>query len=179
MRSFFCDRCSYEFDVDIDEEENDSENTMFCPKCNVTLARILPETPDRILLREQRLALLHREELRRFLGLILQTILLFGIGALVEWKLRYGLVQFIYAVWWGCVAGLWTRRITRERSVYSGLFSMIFSCITLGIFYAAVFLIPREIPFKLVSYLWFGIFYLFVSAIPAFLFGFYEKKNEF
>ena len=53
MRSFFCDKCNLEFDLDGDFDEN--EDRVFCPHCTTNLARILPETPERILMRESRL----------------------------------------------------------------------------------------------------------------------------
>ena len=45
MRSFFCEKCRLEFDLDEDFEEGD--NTIFCPQCKINLAVMLPETPDR------------------------------------------------------------------------------------------------------------------------------------
>ena len=49
MRSFFCEKCRLEFDLDEDFDEGD--NTVFCPQCKINLARMLPETPERILTR--------------------------------------------------------------------------------------------------------------------------------
>ncbi|MBO4631535.1 MAG: hypothetical protein J5858_06405, partial [Lentisphaeria bacterium] len=120
MRSFFCEKCNLEFDLDEDFDEDD--NTVFCPQCKINLARILPETPERILMRAKRQEEARRKALKKLFRLILITlivvsavnILILSGGKSFFLMLTAGLIS-------GIPAGLWIRRITSDRTYRAGL----------------------------------------------------------
>ena len=76
MRSFFCDKCNLEFDLD--EDFDDDDNTVFCPQCKINLAKILPETPERILMRAKRQQELRMKQLKA------RTRMLLGTAGILE-----------------------------------------------------------------------------------------------
>ena len=80
MRSFFCDKCNLEFDLDEDFDDDD-DNTVFCPQCKINLAKILPETPERILMRAKRQQELRKKKLKARTRMLLVT---FGILVLAN-----------------------------------------------------------------------------------------------
>ena len=137
MRSFYCEKCRLEFDLDEDFDEDD--NTVFCPQCNVNLARMLPETPERIIMREKRLREARKKQRRasvRFvfgtLGLlILFNILLLTGGRSFFWMLVAGLIA-------GIPAGLWTRHLTADRTFRAGILAVFLTAVIIGINIAAL-----------------------------------------
>lgn len=132
MRSFFCEKCRLEFDLDGDFEEED--NMVFCPRCKVNLALILPETPERILMREKRLLELRRKEQKKMFQLLLGTlailtvvnILLVTGGKSYFLMLAAGLIA-------GIPAGLWSRRITLDRSFRIGVLASVVYLLVLAV----------------------------------------------
>lgn len=132
MRSFFCEKCRLEFDLDEDFDEDD--NTVFCPQCKINLARMLPETPERIIMREKRLREERKKQRRasvRFVSgtlglLILFNILLLTGGRSFFWMLVAGLIA-------GIPAGLWTRRITADRTFRAGLLAVLLTAVIMGL----------------------------------------------
>lgn len=137
MRSFFCEKCRLEFDLDEDFDEDD--NTVFCPQCKINLAKMLPETPERIIMREKRLREARKKQRRasvRFifgtLGLlILFNILLLTGGRSFFWMLVAGLIA-------GIPAGLWTRRITADRSFRAGILAVFLAAVVMALDIAAL-----------------------------------------
>lgn len=132
MRSYFCRKCDYEFDQEEEfsppAEENSSEEcpeVVFCPKCLVTVAEALPETPERILARERRLSHLRQEEKRKdLLHLFAGILVMIGISAGMAltydsyfWMLVLGLIA-------GVTSGSWTRKLTQDRSRRAGFLSL-------------------------------------------------------
>lgn len=132
MRSYFCRKCDYEFDQEEEfspvVEGNSSEEcpeVVFCPKCLVTVAEALPETPERILARERRLRHLRQEEKRRdLLHLSAGILTLIGVSAGMVftydsyfWMLVLGLIV-------GVTGGFWTRKLTQDRSWRAGLLAL-------------------------------------------------------
>ena len=132
MRSFFCEKCSLEFDLDEDFEDGD--DTVFCPQCKINLARMLPETPERIIMREKRLREARKKKLQALARLILATLgelLLFNIlllfcGKSFFWMLVAGLLI-------GIPAGLWTRRITADRTFRAGILAAILAAAVIAL----------------------------------------------
>ena len=124
MRSFFCDKCHLEFDLDEDFEEG--ENTVFCPQCKIHLAKILPETPERMILREKRMQESRRRQLKKngclmagtLIILLIFTVLLLVGSRSYFWMLAAGLLG-------GVPAGLWTRRITADRTFRAGILASV------------------------------------------------------
>lgn len=137
MRSFFCEKCRLEFDLDEDFEEDD--NTVFCPQCKVNLARMLPETPERILMRDKRLREARKKQrmaaVRFVFGtlglLILFDILLLAGGKSFFWMLVAGLIA-------GIPAGLWTRHITADRTFRAGILAVVMAAAVMGLNIAAL-----------------------------------------
>ena len=137
MRSFFCEKCRLEFDLDEDFEEDD--NTVFCPQCKINLAKMLPETPERIIMREKRLQEARKKQrlasvrfVFRTLGLlILFNILLLTGGRSFFWMLVAGLIA-------GIPAGLWTRRITADRSFRAGILAVFLAAVVMALDIAAL-----------------------------------------
>ena len=137
MRSFFCEKCRLEFDLDEDFDEDD--NTVFCPQCKINLARMLPETPERIIMREKRLREARKKQRKasaRFVSgtlglLILFNILLLTGGRSFFWMLVAGLIA-------GIPAGLWTRRITADRSFRAGILAVILAAAVMALDIAAL-----------------------------------------
>ena len=137
MRSFYCEKCRLEFDLDEDFDEDD--NTVFCPQCKINLAKMLPENPERILMREKRLREARKKQRRasvRFVSgtiglLILFDLLLLTGGKSFFWMLVAGLIA-------GIPAGLWTRRITADRTFRAGLLAVLLTAIIMGLNVAAL-----------------------------------------
>ena len=137
MRTCFCDKCNYEFDVP--EEVNEQEDSVFCPRCKVNLARIFPDTPTRVLQREQRLARARRKEIMRVTRLVLITLLaLLGVLSVFRFLWNHSAPFLISGCIWGYLCAMWTRLITWERSPYAGLFAVGIMVMTLGMLSVAV-----------------------------------------
>jgi len=171
MRTCYCEKCNYEFDVF--EELDEQEDRVFCPKCKVNLARMLPETPTRILLREQRLVRARRKEIMRFTLRVLETF------AVLVWMLfsfrflwKYSLPFLLSGILWGYLCAMWTRFVTWERSSYAGFFSVGLMGMTLGILLAAV-LFTGFCPFR-TGYL----FELMPGLLFAYLFAAFEREKQ-
>ena len=120
MRSFFCDKCNLEFDLE--GEFDEFEDRVFCPHCTTTLARILPETPERILMRESRLRRERRNTAIRRWKLIFWTAaaavlanFLILIGGHLFW------LMMCAGVIAGFPAGFWMRHLTSDRTWRAGV----------------------------------------------------------
>ncbi len=171
MRTCFCEKCNYEFDVA--DELNEQEDSVFCPKCKINLARILPDTPTRILQREHRFARARRKEMIRFLLLILATAsVLLGIFAAFRFFWSRSIPFLLAGCAWGYLCALWTRLITWERSPYTGLFAVGVMAATLGILLAAIRLTGFS-PLRI----W-VILELAPGLLFAYLFAAFEKEKE-
>ena len=138
MRTCYCEKCNYEFDIL--DELNEDEDMVFCPRCKINLARILPETPSRIILREQRLARIRRKEIFRLLFLVLKTL------AVVLWMIfsfrvlwKHSLPFLLSGALWGYCCAMWTRFLTLERTPYSGTFSMGLMAVSAGLLVAGLY----------------------------------------
>ncbi len=171
MRTCFCDKCNYEFDVP--EELNEQEDSVFCPRCKVNLARILPDTPTRVLQREQRLARARRKEIMRVTRLILITLLaLLGVLSVFRFLWNHSAPFLISGCIWGYLCAMWTRLITWERSPYAGLFAVGIMVMTLGMLLVAV-LFTGFCPLRP----W-GAAELMPGLLFAYLFAAFEKEKE-
>ena len=168
MRSFYCEKCRLEFDLDEDFDEDD--NTVFCPQCKINLARMLPETPERILMREKRLREARKKQRRasvRFVSgtlglLILFNILLLTGGRSFFWMLVAGLIA-------GIPAGLWTRRITADRTFRAGLLAVLLTAVIAGLNIAALHFGTGMVIFPAFRN-------LFGAVITAWIFAVFEKS---
>lgn len=124
MRSFFCDKCNLEFDLD--EDFDDDDNTVFCPQCKINLAKILPETPERILMRAKRQQELRMKQLKARTRMLLGTA---GILVLVNllMQIRPGsfFVMLTAGLLAGIPAGIWTRHLTADRTCRAGIFAVL------------------------------------------------------
>ena len=136
MRSYFCRKCDLEFDLDMEEDlsQEDSDSMVFCPRCLITVAEVLPETPERILARERRLRNQERMEKRRSM-----RILAGGAALLLLTSAGF---TFAYNSWFwmlvlslipGTVAGVCTKQITQDRSWRAGVLSLGVYAILLGL----------------------------------------------
>lgn len=171
MRTCYCEKCNYEFDVP--EELNEQEDSVFCPKCKVNLARILPDTPTRVLLREKRLARARRKEIMRFTLLVLSTLLVL-LGLLYAFRFLWNrsMPFLLSGCIWGWLCAMWTRLVTWERSPYAGLFSVGIMGMTLGILLAAV-RFSGFCPFRTGF-----VFELMPGLLFAYLFAAFEKEKH-
>ena len=168
MRSFYCEKCRLEFDLDEDFDEDD--NTVFCPQCKINLAKMLPETPERILMREKRLREARKKQRRasvRFVFgtiglLILFDILLLTGGKSFFWMLVAGLIA-------GIPAGLWTRRITADRTFRAGLLAVLLTAVIVGLNIAALHFGTGMVIFPAFRN-------LFGAVITAWIFAVFEKS---
>jgi len=171
MRTCYCEKCNYEFDIF--EELDENEDLVFCPKCKVNLARILPDTPARILLREQRLARARSKEIFRLTRLALETITAFLLIVFAFRFLgKYALPFLLSGSLWGYLCAMWTRFITWERSPYSGAFSMGLMGISLGIL--ALILYSNDFCQLRIGH----IFELMPGLLFAYVFAAFEKEGK-
>lgn len=131
MRSFFCDKCNLEFDLD--EDFDDDDNTVFCPQCKINLAEILPETPERILMRAKRQQELRMKQLKARTRMLLGTA---GILVLVNllMQIRPGsfFVMLTAGLLAGIPAGIWTRHLTADRTCHAGIFAILLLAVILA-----------------------------------------------
>lgn len=132
MRSFFCDKCNLEFDLDGDFDE--TEDRVFCPRCTTNLARILPETPERILMRESRLRAERMKNAVRRWKLIFWTAaalaltnFLILIGGHLFW------LMMCAGVVCGFPAGFWIRHLTSDRTWRAGVTACVVFLLFLGL----------------------------------------------
>ena len=170
MRSFFCEQCNLEFDLDEDFEEGDS--TVFCPQCKIHLAKMLPETPERLVMREKRLREARSREWKKIARLILGTLAVLLADAAL---LRFGSRSFFWMLTAGLIAGvpagLWTRRITFDRTWRAGVLASILALFGLAVVTAAVWSLTP---------MWEGaapLRNLTAAVIPAFLLAWWEKPS--
>ena len=169
MRSFYCEKCRLEFDLDEDFEEDD--NTVFCPQCKVNLARILPETPERILMRDKRLREARKKQRMasvRFISGTLGLLILFNILLLAGaksffWMLVAGLIA-------GIPAGLWTRRITADRTFRAGILAVVMAAAVIVLNIAALHFGAGLVIFPAFRN-------LFGAIITAWIFAVFEKNS--
>lgn len=123
MHSYFCDHCNLEFDVD--EEIDETEDSVFCPQCKNHLARPLPETPERLIARDRRLRNARAVQVKRLTRLILFTLaVLLAVNAAVVYNSRSAWLMLTSGIILGIPAGCWTRRITYERSWRSAVLAI-------------------------------------------------------
>lgn len=171
MRSFFCEQCNLEFDLDEDFEEGDS--TVFCPQCKIHLAKMLPETPERLVMREKRLREARSREWKKIARLILVTLVILLADVLL---LRFGNRSFFWMLIAGLMAGvpagLWTRRITLDRTWRAGILASILALFGIAVVTAVVWrLIPPPegslAPLRNLT----------AAVIPAFLLAWWEKPS--
>jgi len=139
MRSFFCDKCNLEFDLD--EDFDDDDNTVFCPQCKINLARILPETPERILMRTKRQQELRMKRLKARTRMLLVTAgILVLTNLLMQIRPASFFVMLVAGLLAGIPAGIWTRQLTADRTFRAGIFSILLLAVILaaecGIIYA-------------------------------------------
>ena len=131
MRSFFCEKCNLEFDLDEDFDED--EDTVFCPQCKINLAKILPETPERILLRSKRQQELRAKRLKNQIRMLLITG---SILVLVNILMQFGSGSFFLMLTAGLAAGIpagiWTRHLTEDRTYRAGIFAVLVLAVILA-----------------------------------------------
>lgn len=139
MRSFFCSKCNLEFDLD--EDFDDGENTVFCPQCKINLAKILPETPERILMRAKRQQELRKKQLNARIRMLLVTLMILVIANLLM-QIRPGsfFLMLTAGLLAGIPAGIWTRHLTEDRTFRAGIFATVLLAVILaaecGVLYA-------------------------------------------
>ena len=139
MRSFFCDKCNLEFDLD--EDFDDDDNTVFCPQCKINLARILPETPERILMRAKRQQELRMKRLKARTRMLLVTAgILVLANLLMQIRPASFFLMLVAGLLAGIPAGIWTRHLTEDRTFRAGIFAIVLLAVILaaecGILYA-------------------------------------------
>ena len=139
MRSFFCDKCNLEFDLD--EDFDDDDNTVFCPQCKINLARILPETPERILMRAKRQQELRMKQVKARTRMLLVTVgILVLANLLMQIRPASFFVILVAGLLAGIPAGIWTRLLTADRTYRTGIFAILLLAVILaaecGILYA-------------------------------------------
>ena len=137
MRSFFCEKCRFEFDLDEDFDEDD--NTVFCPQCKVNLARMLPETPERMVMREKRLQEARKKQRQASVRFVFGTIgllILFNILLLTGGRSFF--CMLVAGLIAGIPAGLWTRHLTADRTFRAGILAVFLTAVIIGINIAAL-----------------------------------------
>ena len=169
MRSFFCSKCNLEFDLDEDFEEGD--NTVFCPQCKINLAQMLPETPERIVMRERRLRQARREELRK-VGRLLRVTLIAGAAdvLLMRYCGQIAWLMLAAGLIGGIPAGLWVRRITADRSWRAGVLASLLALLALAAEAGVWILVKKLTPGPT---LW----QLTAGVITAWSFAVFEKRS--
>ena len=170
MHSYFCDQCNLEFDVD--EEIDETEDSVFCPECKIHLARPLPETPERIIARERRLRRARAAQYKQLMRLILFTlIVLVIVNAAVLYNSRSAWLMLSAGIILGIPAGCWTRRITYERSwrsaVLAAVMMLIVETAILGTLYLCHKLQMNAAVMNLIA-----------GIIPAGCIASYEKESQ-
>ena len=169
MRSFFCEKCRLEFDLDEDFEEGD--NTVFCPQCKINLAVMLPETPERIVMREKRLHAARVKHQKEIFRLILGSL---AVLLAVSWGMcccgRFAWLMLVAGLIAGVPAGLWIRRITADRTFRAGILAAVLALIVLAadaaVLYGSGLLIFSPALRNLAS-----------CMITAWIFAVYEKQS--
>ena len=150
MRSFFCEKCNLEFDLDGDFDEDD--HTVFCPQCKINLARILPETPERILMRSKRQRELRMKQLKKRVRMFLITVsILILVNILMQIRPGSFFLMLTAGLLAGIPAGWWTRQLTGDRTFRAGIFAslllflilaaecgILYSCGKLPVWYPAL-----------------------------------------
>ena len=130
MRSFFCEKCRLEFDLDDDFEEGD--DTIFCPQCKINLAVMLPETPERVLMREKRLRAARMEQRKKIFRLIAGSlVVLLAVAGCMAYGSRFAWLMLVAGLAAGIPAGLWVRRITPDRTFRAGLLATVLAAAVL------------------------------------------------
>ena len=139
MRSFFCDHCQLEFDLDGDFDE--SEDAVFCPRCKIHLARLLPETPERTLLREERIRQARRRQIREALKrMVWSVLILAAVFLLIRFRGQSAWLMLFAGVLAGFPAGCWIRRLTEERSWRSGFAAAVLVLLVLSAMVTVLYL---------------------------------------
>ena len=132
MRSFFCSKCNLEFDLD--EDFDDDDNSVFCPQCKINLAKILPETPERILMRAKRQQELRKDQLKIRTRMLLVTV---GILVLANLLMQINPGSFFLMLTAGLLAGIpagiWTRHLTEDRTYRAGIFAVFLLAVILAV----------------------------------------------
>ena len=132
MRSFFCDKCNLEFDLD--EDFDDDDNTVFCPQCKINLAKILPETPERILMRAKRQQELRLQRLKKRTRMLLTTtVILVLANFLMQLKPASFFLMLTAGLLAGIPAGIWTRHLTEDRTYRAGIFAVLLLAVILAV----------------------------------------------
>jgi len=169
MRSFFCEKCRLEFDLDEDFEEGD--NTIFCPQCKINLAVMLPETPERIVMREMRLKAARVKERKKLFRLILASlaVLLAVTWSIGHWS-RFAWVMLVAGLAAGVPAGLWTRRITSDRTFRAGILAVFLAMLVLAADAAVLYLRGQLVLSPALRN-------LASCMITAWIFAVYEKRS--
>ena len=138
MRSFFCDKCNLEFDLD---EDFDDDDTVFCPQCKINLAKILPETPERIVMRAKRQQERRKKQLKDRIRMLLVTL---GILVLANLLMQFRPASFFLMLTAGLLAGttagVWAQHLTEDRTYRAGIFAAVLLAVILaaecGVLYA-------------------------------------------
>ena len=132
MRSFFCDKCNLEFDLD--EDFDDDDNTVFCPQCKINLAKILPETPERILMRAKRQQELRLQRLKKRTRMLLTTtVILVLANFLMQLRPASFFLMLTAGLLAGIPAGIWTRHLTEDRTYRAGIFAVLLLAVILAV----------------------------------------------
>ena len=169
MRSFFCEKCRLEFDLDEDFEEGD--DTVFCPQCKINLAVMLPETPERIVMRERRLRAVRIKQLKELFRLVVFT---FAVLVLAAVCLRFGSgspwLMLMIGLPAGIPAGLWVRQITFDRTFRAGILAAVLALAALSAIAAVLYFCGRLV--------WTPALPNLTSCIiAAWIFAVYEKRS--
>ena len=159
-----------EFDLDGDFDED--ETSVFCPQCKINLAKILPETPERLVIRTKRLEEAHQKEKQKLIRLILESL---AVLAAVNFLILKGgnsyFLMLIAGLFAGIPAGLWTRRITADRTYRAGLLA--------GCLYSLILAVNGSAVYGLgwLPALWPALRNLFGGIVTAWIFAVFEKNN--
>ena len=132
MRSFFCEKCNLEFDLD--EDFDDDDNSVFCPQCKINLAKILPETPERILMRAKRQQELRMQRLKKRTRMLLVTVVILVLANLLM-QINPGsfFLMLTAGLLAGIPAGIWTRHLTEDRTYRAGIFAVLLLAVILAV----------------------------------------------
>lgn len=170
MRSFFCEKCNLEFDLDDDFDDDD--DTVFCPQCKINLAKILPETPERILMRAKRQQELRLQRLKKRTRMQLVTV---GILVLTNLLMQIRPASFFLMLTAGLLAGIpagvWTRHLTEDRSWRAGIFAAVLLVLILAVECGIVYVCGR-LP------IWYpALRNLSGGILPAFIIAIWDRNS--
>jgi len=132
---------------------------------------MLPETPERIVMREKRLRQARRKELQKA-GRLLRITLIAGVAdvLLMRYCGQIAGLMLIAGLIGGIPAGLWVRRITADRSWRAGVLASVLALLALAAEAGVLILVKKLIPGP-------ALWQLTAGIITAWCFAVFEKRS--